>query len=43
MLQNAVDYVKKIKREFLFVKGIQQTELDTLMSIDVAARNDPMS
>ena len=38
--QKAIDYKKKIKRKFLLVEIIQQT--DTVMSIDVTAANDPM-
>ena len=28
-LQKAIDYVQKVEREFLLVKGIQQTEFDS--------------
>ena len=41
-VQKAIDHVQNIEREFLLVKGIQQTEFDTVMSIDTTAGNDPM-
>ena len=42
ILQNAIDYMQKIEREFLFVKEYQQTESDMVMPIDITARSDPM-
>ena len=41
-LQRAIDYVQKIEREFLQIEGIQQTEFDMEMSIDMTTGNDPM-
>ena len=41
-LQKAVDYAQNIKREFILVEGIQQTELCTIMLIDLTGGNDPM-
>ena len=42
-LQKAIDYRHKVERELLLVEWIQQMEFDTVMSIDFAARNDPMT
>ena len=41
-LKKAIDNAQKIEREFLLVEGIQQTEFDTVMSIQTSAGNDPL-
>ena len=38
----ALDYAQKIERQFLLVDGIEQTESDTVMSINTRADNDLM-
>ena len=41
-LQKAIDNAQKTEREFLLADGIQQTEFDTVMLIDVTIENAPM-
>ena len=41
-LQKTIDHMQKIEREFLLLEGIQQTEFDTVMSIDTFAGNNLM-
>ena len=41
-LQKAIDYVQKIEREFLLIKGVQQTEFDMILSINAITGNDSM-
>ena len=40
--QRAIDYAQKIEREFSLAEGIQQTEFDMVMLIDMTTRNDPI-
>ena len=39
----ATEYAQKIEREFLLVQGMQQKKINTVMSIDALASNDPIS